>query len=502
MKTTLRLGTQLLAGSALALASSPSFASAPNDPQQAEIAELREVVEGQKKLLQQQQQNLLALEARLQALEGGEIHTRVASAAPVTPSVVGQSRVAEKAALASASSVTDPPKTPKEPMQRHGLDVSWRDGAPLLSVEEGGFSFRPRGRLTVDASSTHGSRFDSRNITGTEGRTLRFGMEGTISSSLAYQIEADFADNDPELLSAFVTYLGHDRGNEYEISVGNRLSERGWDASTSSQNTPFMERSVVATAIRPEKGFFGLGLTGKYFGRNWHFAGQIAGDAINNPGTANDSLTFLGRAHWNPLKEPNATLHLGYWAFVEDISSSVQTVNFNAYIATRFNDNLRVSTGLYPTPSKSFAQGGEIGLILRSAYGYGEYGTRHLCSRTEGVGCYTQKAWAVNGGIYLTGERPPYVSRSGIWGRPNIKSPIGHGGLGALELAARYESLDYNDFAQGGDGTALTLGLNWYLNVEMKFMLNYVLWKTNNRSGLYLGKDDGNSIMARMQFAF
>ena len=47
---------------------------------------------------------------------------------------------------------------------------------------------------------------------------------------------------------------------------------------------------------------------------------------------------------------------------------------------------------------------------------------------------------------------------------------------GDIEVAARYEDLSLNDATagiQGGAGKATVLGVNWWLNNNMKFMLNY-----------------------------
>ena len=47
--------------------------------------------------------------------------------------------------------------------------------------------------------------------------------------------------------------------------------------------------------------------------------------------------------------------------------------------------------------------------------------------------------------------------------------------LGAIELAARYSALDLADEAiSGGRLQDTTMGVNWYLNPNMRIMLNYV----------------------------
>ena len=76
------------------------------------------------------------------------------------------------------------------------------------------------------------------------------------------------------------------------------------------------------------------------------------------------------------------------------------------------------------------------------------------------------------------------------------------GGLGAIELTARYENLDYTDLVLGGDGWAATLGVNWYLNSFTRIQLNGIQWHTNNRAGTYTGGDDGQTVSARVGVTF
>ncbi|WP_448122963.1 porin [Stenotrophomonas riyadhensis] len=61
---------------------------------------------------------------------------------------------------------------------------------------------------------------------------------------------------------------------------------------------------------------------------------------------------------------------------------------------------------------------------------------------------------------------------------------------------------DFLDAARGGEGTAWTLGVNWYLNNWSRLMLNYVHWKTDNKVGNAQGPDSGNTVGVRAQVSF
>ena len=52
---------------------------------------------------------------------------------------------------------------------------------------------------------------------------------------------------------------------------------------------------------------------------------------------------------------------------------------------------------------------------------------------------------------------------------------FGPGGSGAVELTARYSSIDLEDGGvSGNEQQNITVGLNWHLNKNTRFMTNYV----------------------------
>jgi phosphate-selective porin OprO/OprP len=83
---------------------------------------------------------------------------------------------------------------------------------------------------------------------------------------------------------------------------------------------------------------------------------------------------------------------------------------------------------------------------------------------------------------FLTGEHREYVKREGVFGRviPNenyhVKKNDTYRAFGAWEVGVRFSYVDLNDKAiQGGQLYDWTVGLNWYLNPNMKVQFNYIL---------------------------
>lgn len=77
----------------------------------------------------------------------------------------------------------------------------------------------------------------------------------------------------------------------------------------------------------------------------------------------------------------------------------------------------------------------------------------------------------------ITGESRKYNPVLGAYGTINPKNPVqwSTGGCGAWEIAARYSQTKLNDLnVLGGELRDTTVGVNWYVNENMRFMFNWV----------------------------
>ena len=163
------------------------------------------------------------------------------------------------------------------------------------------------------------------------------------------------------------------------------------------------------------------------------------------------------------------------------------------------NGNRLIDTGVFNSSSTSIL-GTEMLYILGPFSVQGEYAwaranSAHvrLANGNDGrdlggplfTGGYLQLSY------FLTGENRTYDKRLGRLGSTYIASPFtpffavraedGHlaWGPGAWEVAARYSRTDLNDATiRGGKEDGLTLGLNWYLNTNLKVQFEYL---HNNR---------------------
>lgn len=383
-----------------------------------------------------------------------------------------------------------------------GLKTEWGAGLPVFRSADGIFTYKPRGRILVDVSSTMGSRYNGRNTTTTGMRALRLGLEGGVGPHFFYQFETDFSENEVDIVTAFMGWRNKISANvDYDVRVGHLFNDRAFEGSTGSDSTPFLERGTVSTAIIPQRGFYGIGIMGRMFGPNWHASVALTGDRVDGQQATNDSRTVSARAHWNPVKTDKTLLHLGAWGFDEALSNAATVLTRSTVIGGRFNGAVRVSTGDLLGGRSTTGYGVELGGYSGGLWVMGEAGQR-IARLDAGRPDFHSKAWSVSTGFFLTGELPPYNPRLGSFGQPNVLDPVLDGGTGAIELTARYENLDYTDLALGGEGWAATVGVNWYLNSFTRFQLNGIQWHSENRAGTYTGSDDGQTISARVGVTF
>jgi phosphate-selective porin OprO/OprP len=94
---------------------------------------------------------------------------------------------------------------------------------------------------------------------------------------------------------------------------------------------------------------------------------------------------------------------------------------------------------------------------------------------------FLAQGWYVSGSFALTGEQKSN-------GLDEPRRPFLRGGLGAIELAARFEKLSFGSAAAGPEAStspradavlgnsdvAVTLGVNWYLNRWVKIQANLI----------------------------
>lgn len=107
----------------------------------------------------------------------------------------------------------------------------------------------------------------------------------------------------------------------------------------------------------------------------------------------------------------------------------------------------------------------------------------------------------------LTGEDASYRGVA----KPDQPFTIDGAGWGAFEVVGRYGELDLDDdtfplFANAASSAsaakAWTVGLNWYLNSNLKLVTNYTQTRFVGGAPASADREDEKSLFTRAQFSF
>lgn len=149
------------------------------------------------------------------------------------------------------------------------------------------------------------------------------------------------------------------------------------------------------------------------------------------------------------------------------------------------------------TAEKANLVGVEVALVVSPFHAQGEYMVMAVDGKDRGA-APTFDGYYVQAGYFLTSEHRKYSKKSGTFGRltPRENYNFRTGGLGSWEIAFRMSQLDLNDSRiRGGRLTDYSAALNWYLNPNVRLMMNMI------RADLD-GIGDANIGQMRMQVDF
>ena len=330
-------------------------------------------------------------------------------------------------------------------------------------------------------------------------RRARIYLSGTAWEHWDWKFQFDLEDADDYSMSiedAFIKYRGWD---PVLVTVGQRRAPFSLSALTSSKYITFIERAAPTDLFDSESiGIGGRtpGITLENTGKNHTLAGGFylmrqrsddtdtgvftdsAGDTVVvESGTdsiserkIDDGWGVTARATWLPVNVSGKQLVHAGAAFGYKHYPNKTVNRFRARPGVSEGDRLVDSDG-------SITADDFLGMNLEAAsiwgpfsasgeYYYGDFDGTGATGATDMEGFYVQ------GSYFLTGDNRRY--KNGKFSSVKVKNPVGNGGWGAWELGLRYSHTDLGAGIGADSGDVLTAALNWYVNNNMMFKLNYV----------------------------
>ena len=404
----------------------------------AELAEMRAAMAAMA-------QRIDTLEAELQEAEAkADAATAEASAATSAAASAGETANAAVAAAKQADA---------------GASVAFK-GTPEIKAD-GGWSFKPRGRLQYDAGITSVPSSTGRSDGfGSEARRARLGVSGDIPGGFGYKFEVDFAGNDVSVTDAIISY---EAGNT-EIMVGQMNTFQSLEELTSSLHTSFIERAAFTDAFGFERRV-GAGVVFK--GDNVLVQTGVFTDNMED--LSNQNWSADGRVVFNP-KAGDAQLHFGGSIHYADLEAG-ETVRYRQRPLVHFTSERFINTG-------NLGASSELGYGLEAAFISGPFhgvveGHWQNVNLPMGADDPTFFGGYAEVGYFLTGgDTRGY--KGGKFDRTKPANPVGEGGIGSVQLNARYDHLDLSDAGIiGGTQDGYFLSLVWKPTDYTMLLANY-----------------------------
>ena len=377
------------------------------------------------------------------------------------------------------------------------LDVEAQDGILVLASPKSGYKLWFDIRAQADGAVFFGAPEYADPIgNGTSIRRARFAVKGQIDESWYGEFDMDLANGLVELKDALIRYTGIPN---LDIQVGNFKENFSIQRNTTSRYLQFMERPMVCSALAPSRH---LGINAKY-AKDWlwlsagAFTQEVAGSeewtnvADNNKDFGrNAGYSLTSKVVFRPLyKLDNASLHIGAAYSYRTTKVSQATGEWGTYRASARNStSINRKKYMDTNNLKGYDHNNLWTVELAGHWNGFRYEAAYIGDNVRfndgGVPAVNFSGWYVQTGYLLFGGTQRYDANGAKYTKikPGKK-------WGDLELCFRYEFLDLNAPARnvyGGSAEAYAVGLNWWVNNNVKIQLNY---QYNNNDRYANGKD-------------
>ena len=361
------------------------------------------------------------------------------------------------------------------------LKVAWK-GAPQFSSGDGKkFTLKVRGRLEMDYKHANQDTAVTSfpDVSATELRRARLGVEGVLFYDLKYVLEVDFANDSVGSPRTPICNTRVSRSTTIRCSlrVGNFKTPNTFEDLTSDRYVDTLERAAFINAWEIDRQ---IGFMTAYYADHFGLSAGIFGDRPSStasnplfPGfTGDEDTTFAARATVAPInRDINGVLQVLHFGASVRLRESGDDQPFFQYQArgadlhmTNFADNTGrigdsdtfwgLETAALWGPFSAQAEYGRLdvdlpnGAFIRS----NPPGARLLAGAANpfvGVPDPSYSGWYVEGTWFFGGHRT--WDKEGKFARPKIDNPMRWSegsGWGALQLVGKYDVLDLSDSLQ------------------------------------------------------
>lgn len=348
-------------------------------------------------------------------------------------------------------------------------------------------------------------------------------IEGTLGGIYDFRITPDFGQGRTVIQDAYVT----GRFNPaFQVTAGKFKAPVGLERIQPASDSRMVARGFP-TQLAPNRDI-GLQVTGGFGGDRLSYAVAWL-NGSNDGGSSeafadvdlNDDKEYAARVFAHPFGDSESFALRGLGLGIAGTYTS-QTGTTAQPLLPVFRTPAQSTFFRYRTGTTPTLADGERTRLAPQLYYYvgrfgllGEYTTvSQDVSRTTTAGrredTLDTTAWQVQASWFLTGEEESFRGF-----KPNNVFSLVDNTWGAFELVARYQVLDPDDDAFVGGAasfadpvnaaskaTAYGLGLNWYLNENLKWVLNYDRTRFDGGAAGGADRDDESVFLTRFALGF
>ena len=382
------------------------------------------------------------------------------------------------------------------------LPKGWKlDSIGGLSYEhpdDPSYWFKLSGLVRLDDTVLMGSYRDKKADfpTGSNLRTAELYFDGGVGEFWEYTLTLGFKSSSVYFGDTWLSYSGFLDNNQ--VFVGRVPGQWfGLDSSNSGSWNPFLERSLPILAFYPGDG---LGVMTDFWWDNGAITLTAMQPDVKNAidpnslvdGNANNKDVMLGvRDRWKgtvrltmaPIHDPGDVWHFGVSGAYREVVSAVNGVaitniiGFSTYPSARARNTASLLNTSYDGNTPVSIRANNVRLFNVEAARQigpfmleGEYTNVFVHRVGDNLGTLRFEGYNIQTRYLLTGESHSYDVRDGNFG--SIKPRCEYG---AFEVAARYDFIELNDKnIRGGSEHNVTVGLNWFLNQNVRLSANYI----------------------------
>lgn len=330
-------------------------------------------------------------------------------------------------------------------------------------------------------------------------RRARVAMKVAMHKNWYGEIDFDFSGSATEIKDAYIKYTNDARN--FNVKAGQFREGFSMETTTTSRYITFIERSLMSK-FSPSRH---LGLQANYMTEKFLFVGgvhfnsqgdfeevQFSKDANKDNG-ADEGYSLTGRVVFRPIIDKEKVLHIGLAGSYRTPKTHLEVPNSYRF-STRSISNVNRKKYLDTDDILNVASNTLFNVELAGAYKnimfQSEYTSNNI-SRKTGFENVNLNGFYAQTGILLTGGKYNYNRNEGEFTQVSRGSKKGE-----LEAAFRFDFIDLNDenaSIYGGSANGYTFGLNYHVNTNIKFMVNYTSLNhdryANGKGKLFVGKD-------------